>query len=255
MTPQRHSPVYRISVEILCLVFSFSKSKLQPHLGSFDIHRQNLSIVRLTAVCRHWRSVAIEHAILWSSIAFTTSTLPIIDCATTFLRRSKGTSLHVHIWDMSTTRHSPPCPLLRDALSNLLSLISSQRHRIVFLEVMEPSAGLFEAFQGPAENVSRVFIQGHTPTHRSDPFSGKLPNVRQITLVCPGPCRLRSLANLTQVTLHSGRRRWGLDTFLDCVDGCSSLESLSITRYLSFHPARDSTRIVSLHSQIGRAHV
>lgn len=200
-------------------------------------------------MCRHWRSVAIEHAVLWSNIAFTTSALPTIDCATTFLRRSKDTSLYVHIRDVTTARYSPA----RDPpyiLSNLLSLISSQRHRIIFLEVIEPSIGLLNAFQGPAENVSQMIIQGRTPMQRSDPFSGKFPNVRQITLTCPGPCRLRSLTNLTQVTLHNGPRRWNIDTFLDCFDGCFSLRSLSVIRYLGFDPGRDPTRIVSLPSLI-----
>ena len=192
--------------------------------------------------------MAIEHAILWSNIAFTTLALPTINCAATFLQRSKGTSLSVHVQGALTTSGAPSCNPPYDALSNLLSLISSQRHRIVFIEVIEPSVRFFDAFQGPAENVSRMFIQGRTPIQHSDPFSGKLPNVRQITIVCPGPCRLRSLTNLTQVTLHNGPRGWNIDTFLDFVDGCSSLRSLSVVRYLRFYPGRDSTRTVSLPS-------
>ena len=231
------------------MIFSFSRSTPKPHLGSLDVHRQNLSIVRLTAVCSHWRSVAIEHALLWSNIAFTTSILPTINCATIFLQRSKGTSLHVHIWDVFTTRCPPLLRPTRSALSNLLSLISSQRNRIVFLEVIEPSVGVFDALQGPAENVTKVVIQGRTPRQRLDPFSGKLPNIRQITLIHPGPCRLRTLTYLTQVTLHSGSRKWTFEGFLDCVDGCSSLRSLSIIRYLDFpDQGKDTTRTVSLPS-------
>jgi hypothetical protein len=245
-----HSPIRQVSVEVLCLIFFFARSKPLPHLGSIDIHRQNLSIVRLTAVCSHWRSVAIEHGILWSNIAFTVSALPTIDCATTFLQRSKGTSLSVHIWDAIRTRRFPPRNSSHGALQNLLSLISSHRHRIAFLEVIEPSPGLFDAFQGPAENVSKMIIQGHPPMERSDPFSGKFPNIQHITLICPGPCRLRFLVNLTQVTLHNGSRRWDIDEFLDFVDGCSSLRSLSVIRYLCFYPGRDSTRTVPLPSLV-----
>jgi hypothetical protein len=246
MTPQPQPPIYRISVEILCSIFSFSRSKLQPHLSSFDIHRQNLSILRLTAVCHHWRSVAIDYAMLWNNIAFSTSALPTIDCATTFLGRSKGTSLYVHIWDMPKPGHLRKSP--HNTLSHLLSLISLQRNRIVLLEVIDPSAHLLDAFQWPAEKVSQLIVQGRTPMTRSDLFSVKLPNVQQITLISPTPCRLGSLARLTQVTLHSGPRRWNIDAFLDCVDGCASLQSLSITRYLGFHPGKNPTRIISLPS-------
>lgn len=248
MVIQRQPSINQISVEILCLIFSFSKSKLLPHLGSFDVHRQNLSILRLTAVCRHWREVAIDYAILWSNIAFTTSAPPTINCATTFLQRSKGTPLRVHIWDIP--RRLPACNPPQRALTRLLSLVSSQRNRIVFLEVIEPSTRLLDAFQGPANNVSQLIVQGRIPMNHPDPLSAKLPNVREITLVSPAPCRLGSLVRLTQVTLHSGPRRWNIDAFLDCVDGCSSLKSLSVTRYVGFYPGRDSTRIVSLPSLV-----
>ena len=244
------SPIHQISVEILCSIFSFSRSNLQPHLGSFDVHRQNLSILRLTAVCRHWRLVAIDHAILWRNVAFTTSALPTIDCATTFLQRSKGTSLYVHIWDIPKPGRLPSHVPPRGALAHLLSLISSQRNRIVLLEVIEPSARLLDAFQGPAENISQLIVQGRTPRKHSDPFSAKLPNVQQITLIGPTPCRLGSLTSLTQVTIHSGPKKWNIDAFLDCVDGCSSLRSLSVIRYLGFRPGRDSTRTVSLPSLV-----
>ena len=246
MTSRNDSPIGCISVEILCLIFSLSRSELKPHLGSFDVHRQNLSVVRLTAVCSHWRSVAIEHAALWSNIAFTTSSLPTINCATTFLRRSKGAPLHVQVWNVSTVEYAPlrrpPC----SALSDLLSLISSQRHRIVFLETIGQLANFFNALQGPAENVARIIVQGHTPRRHLDPFSGKLPNVRRISFIFPCRCRLRTLVNLTEVTLHNDSRKWNLDEFLDFVDGCSSLKSLTVTRFVSFYQGSGSSRVVSL---------
>jgi len=250
VAPRCRLPISQVSVEILCLIFSFSRSKLQPHLGSFDIHRQNLSVLPLTAVCRHWRSAAINHAILWSNIAFTTSALHTIDCATTFLQRSKKTSLHVHIWDRVRSKRPPSNMPPHYALAHLLSLISSQRSRIVLLEVIEPSTYLLDALQGPAENVSQLVIQGHTPTKRSDPFSAKFPNVQQITLTCPTPCHLGSLTSLTQVTLHGGPRRWNIDAFLDCMDGCTALRSLSVIQCLGFDSGRDSTRTVSLPSLV-----
>ena len=197
-------------------------------------------------MCRHWRLVAIDYAILWNNIAFTTSVLPTIGCATTFLQRSRGTPLHVHIWDIP--RHLSSHIPLQHAFTRLLSLISSQRHRIVLLEVIGPSIHLLDAFQGPANNVSKLILHGRIPMNHSSPFFAKLPNVQQITLICPTPCRLGSLASLTEVTLHSGPRKWNIDAFLDCVDGCSSLKSLSVVRYLGFYPGKDSTRIVSLPS-------
>jgi len=245
-----HSPISQVSVEILCLIFSFSRSKLQPHLGSFDVHRQNLTVLPLTAVCRHWRSVAIDHAVLWSNIAFTTSALPTIDCATTFLQRSKGTPLHVHIWDRVRPKRPPSHTSLHDALTRLLSFISSQRNRIILLEVIEPSTYLLNNLQGPAENVAQLIVQGRTSTKRSDYFPAKFPNVQQVTLTCPTPCHLGSFTSLTQVTLHGDPRRWNIDAFLDCVDGCLTLKSLSITRCLDFYSVRDSTRTVSLPSLV-----
>ena len=43
------------------MIFRLAKDRLRPHLGTVDLHHQNLSVVRLSAVCRHWRAVAIEH--------------------------------------------------------------------------------------------------------------------------------------------------------------------------------------------------
>lgn len=192
--------------------------------------------------------MAINHAILWRNIAFTTSAVtPTIDCATAFLQRSKGTSLYVHIWDIPKSRHlssyMPPC----GALAHLLSLIYSQPNRIVLLEVVEPSARLLNAFQGSTENVSQLIVQGRIRMKHSDLFA-KIPNVQQITLICPTPCHLGPLTSLTQFTLDGGPRRWNTDAFLDCVDGCFSSRSLSVVRYLGSHSGKDSTRIVSLPS-------
>jgi len=147
------------------------------------------------AVCHHWCLVVVDYAILWRNIAFTTSALSTINCATTFLQRSKRTSLHVHIWDISghLPSHTPP----QHALTHLLSLISSQQNHIVLLKVIESSIQLLNTFQGPANNISQLILQGCTSMNHLDPFFAKLPNVQQITLIYPTPCHLGSFTSLT----------------------------------------------------------
>ena len=97
-----------------CLVSYFPLSQLQPRLDSFDAHRQNVFIARLTAVYRHWRSMAIDHATQWkSSLA-----QPLLSLRSTVPQRPSHKGPGV---SRQGTAHggSPHLPLL----------ISSQRNR------------------------------------------------------------------------------------------------------------------------------
>ncbi|KAI0301536.1 hypothetical protein B0F90DRAFT_1717888 [Multifurca ochricompacta] len=55
----------KLPVELLQLIFTFYAESLHPKLVSFRTFPHWLAI---TYVCRHWRSIVLNHHILWTSI-------------------------------------------------------------------------------------------------------------------------------------------------------------------------------------------
>jgi len=219
---------------------------LLPHLGTFDLHRQNLSIVRLSTVCRLWRAVAIGDAVLWSNIAFSTSRLSTIRCAAEFLRRSQRTLLRVQIIDIQ-----------RDVISNfarvstLMDEIARQSDRIAKFEAVGLSELIAEALVYPANDLTHLTINERGPGELPLIFGGQLSRLRQLTLSNPSGWSLRALPSVTKVIVHGGDRGIGVGPLMNFLDGATNLEQLSLSslrgsRVDRRHAARPPTALPSL---------
>jgi hypothetical protein len=207
------------------MIFRFARDEPRPHLGTVDLHHQNLSIVRLSAVCRFWRAVAIGDAILWCNVAFSTSRSSTIRCATEFLRRSQGAVLRVQIIDIR-----------RDVLpnivqvSNLMDEIARQSDRIANFEAVGLSVLVAEALVYPANNLTQMTINGCGSEEIPLVFGGRLPRLRQLTLSNPSRWYLRALPSVAEVTISGCERDISINSLTDFLDGASNLEKLSLSR-------------------------
>ncbi|KAG8688214.1 hypothetical protein FRC08_011548 [Ceratobasidium sp. 394] len=72
------------------------------------------SLLVISAVCKRWRRIAVGTKILWSHIDVSfcecnndKRTLRISDDTRLWLRRAKGTSIHLHFWGNPSSNHLP----------------------------------------------------------------------------------------------------------------------------------------------------
>ncbi|TCD71754.1 hypothetical protein EIP91_005520 [Steccherinum ochraceum] len=103
---------------------------------------------KITHVCRHWRDVALQAPVLWSTISFAGNTKHP-GRALEQLARSGTAPLHLHIFF--------PKPLC-SASTNLT--LSIPRARSVYFECEETVAGLSDAAPSDAPSLSSVKMEG-----------------------------------------------------------------------------------------------
>ena len=224
------SGVNNFPVELLCSIFRFAKAKPYPHLGTIDVHRQNLSVVRLTWVCQLWRNVAIQDSILWCNIAFSTSRLSTIRCATVFLHRSRGATLKVQIINIQTHGTIAHTALV----ASLVDEIAVQSHRIVEFEAVGLSELVSEALVNRAENLVRLTITGHSSRELPIIFDGQIPRLKRLTLSNPAGWTLRLFQDVTKVALFCNGGNLRVNSLVSFLDGARNLEVLSLSRYQDY---------------------
>ena len=206
------------------MIFRLARDKPRPHLGTVDMHHQNLSTVRLSSVCRLWRAVAIGDAVLWSNIAFSTSRVSTVRCATEFLRRSQRAMIWVQIIDLQ-----------RDVflgvaeIPSLMDEIAQQSHRIERFEAIGLSVTLAGALVYPANNLTHLTIDGHSSEKLPLIFGGQMPRLLRLSLSNPIGWSLRAFPSVTKAAIHGGG--WGVSSrvLTDFLDGACSLEKLSLS--------------------------
>lgn len=213
-------------VELLSSIFRLAKTKPPPHLGTVDIHRQNLSILGITRVCRHWRAVAIQDSSLWNNISFSTSKLSTIRCADEFLRRSRRAMINVQIIDIPSSSINPYCALV----ASLVEDIARQSHRIVEFEVVGLSKPIGEALVYPANNLCQLRIDGHGFEELPLVFGGMMPRLSRLTLSNPSGWNLGAFPEVTNVSLFCGGNGVGAGSLVDFLGGASKLKVLSLSR-------------------------
>ena len=225
LNSQRFPPrINTISVELLSLIFRFSRAKPWPHLGTVDLHRQNLSIVPLSAVCRLWRDVAIGDAVLWCNIAFSTSRSSTIRCAAEFLRRSRGAMITVQIFDIRS-----PISYNKEAC-DLIDGIAQQSDRIAKFEAVGLSPSIAEGLVYPARNLVHLAINGHGAEELPLIFDGRMPRLKRLTLSNPTGWRLRAFQDVIRVDLVGSGTRIRLSSLTDFLCGATNLEQLFLSR-------------------------
>lgn len=215
----------------MCLIFRFAKAKPHPHLGTIDIHRQNLSVVRLTRVCQLWRNVAIRDTGLWCNIAFSTSRLSTIRCAAAFLRRSRDATLKVQIINVQEYSVIAYSALVAD----LVEEIAEQSHRIVEFEAVGLSELISEALVHRADNLQRLTVTGNSSEKLPLVFGGQMPRLNRLTLSNPAGWRLRLFQDITKVTIFCNGNNLRIDSLVDFLDGAANLQVLSLSRFRDYN--------------------
>ena len=204
------------------MIFRLARDELRSHFATVDLHHQNLSIVRLSAVCRLWRAVAIGDAVLWCNVAFSTSRLSTIRCAAEFVRRSRGAMLRVQIIDVQRDVHT-------SQVSSLMDEIARQSDRIAKFEVVGLSTLVSEALAYPANNLTHLTINGRGSKKLPLIFSGRLPQLRRLTLSSLSGWSLRAFPSVTKVIVYGGDQCISIGSLANFLDGASNLEKLSLS--------------------------
>ena len=216
-----------LPVEMLSLIFRFAGGTPKPHLGTVDIYRQNLSLLRLTRVCQRWRSIAISYPILWQNIAFSPSRLPTVRCAAGFLRWSGSAVLKVQVidgGDQTTIIYSAEAV-------NLIEEIAQQSHRIIEFEAVGLSELISEALIYKADIIRRLSITGNPFEKIPLVFGGQLPRLERLALSNPTGWRLSLFHGVTKVTLHLRECDLHINILLEFLEGACNLQDLSLSRY------------------------
>lgn len=235
------SPFKKTPVEILCKIFSDTLI-LVPSDGSFiGPHRKNLELLKLTAVCKRWRSTASECATLWTSITSSASEPSTVQCATLFLGRSKEATLSVYLWDSG----DPVDPEVEQPWKELLGLIAVQSHRLSSCNFSSPSPRFWSYWSLPAPNLRKLTAQGHG-TGIPPMFRGQLPRLETLTLLYYAPWPLGKYTALRQADLRSHGQQVALTSLLNALRGCEVLEKLTIHGYARLRCGTSPPAIVSL---------
>jgi hypothetical protein len=179
-------------------------------------------LLKITAVCRHWRSNALVCAVLWTNVAFSTSVSSTIQCATLFLGRSKEALLSVHIRDSGSTRE--PSSI------HLLETIAGQSHRISTCDLSSQSPEFWSHWSLPAPNLRSLAVRGNgvgTPPT----FRGETPKLDTFAALYHSPWHLGKYTTLKQVDLRNHGCHVALESLLAALRGCELLEKLTLHGY------------------------
>ncbi|KAJ8522339.1 hypothetical protein ONZ45_g1062 [Pleurotus djamor] len=127
-TRNKHSYISQIPDEILSKIFIFIRDSALELYGSAD----QLSWLRLSAVCRHWRRITLATPALWSYIDFNS-----LDCAETMIERSKAVPITLKLAFRGASDDHRLRKIVADAISKKslreVDIQSSRREDIIRL--------------------------------------------------------------------------------------------------------------------------
>lgn len=231
------------------MIFHFAKSDPEDESDPIRAYNQNLFVICLSAVCRHWRHTATGDGTLWGNISFSPSLLSTINCAAEFLRRSRRAPLALMIWnaDRSTT----PAVVEDPAMIHILNELGQNVGRITNLVAINPPEVVMGALAQPATSLVRLNIQTVESCAFASLFGGVMPKLRHLSISNPVGWRIQLFQNLNTVHLTATPlRRWRLSSLLDCIYASVSIEELHFTCFEDFEPETiaESRRTVSLPS-------
>ena len=251
LQPRRDPPprINAISVELLSLILHFAAGDNKDETDPLRVHDQNLSVTRLTAVCSHWRQVAIGDGTLWRNISFSPSLPSTINCAAEFLQRSRGASLTLMTWNPDTP--DPSGTVCSQEMNNLLDRLGQNSHRVTALVAINPPDVVIEALSRPAPRLIRLNIQVAQSKEIPQVFGGVMPNLEYLSISNPKGWKIQPFQNIhtVHIVAHSWKL-WHLGTLLDFLEAHVPIEELHLTclEHFESEPATESRRTVSLSS-------
>ncbi|KAF8646270.1 hypothetical protein AX16_007294 [Volvariella volvacea WC 439] len=263
MSPRPISPILGVPVDILGEIFTHACSP-QPEPGISPIIDQSdppapifdITPLVLAQVCRHWRNVVLQMAILWSTISV-----------------YSPTKRHVHLVQLWLARSGERCPLIltlhqaehypfNSAISDLVASEASWTRRILhmFIKCVHrwkkvdfsfsdglPYRSLADLPLGSAPNLEVAIFDLQYWSKRS---ISKLwssvnssPALRQVSWVdLPTPPPSTPWAQLSHITVHG----MTFDAVLSMLPSCASLQTLHAANLTNYSPSL----LASQHSPI-----
>ena len=191
-----------------------------------------MSIVRLSSVCSHWRHTAIGDGTLWCNISFSPSLASTVECATEFLRRSRGASLTLAVWNEAVSN-----PVVNSATEDLLESLAQGTDRIAVLLAVNPPDVVIQALKRSAENLCYLSVEMAESAEVPAMFGGETPNLKTLCISNPSGWKISQFRQLH--TVHMSATSWGpwrLSALLDCLDGTVVLEELHLACFENFEP-------------------
>lgn len=239
--------------------------ELLAHIFTYVALPPNAALIAVTHVCRNFRAVALDHAILWSRIQV--HTIPQMEA---FLARSKFSLL-----DITVPSPSSWSPRLNDSLSMLLSRVMDR------LRSFEIDVGLCDAaavariianFVGrPAPHLQKLYVldRGYTKLTRGvlpkdkqelnifhildgDGYRSATPSLRSLRLAPIWvPCNSGIFRGLSHLELRNMKWRVPSPTqmqLLGILRACPTLETLTLelTRIEDDGPREETESIIPL---------
>ena len=229
------------------MILHFARGDSEEEPDPKRAYAQNLSLVRLTSVCGHWRRTAIGDGTLWSNIAFSPSLASTIKCAAEFLERSRGASLALAIWNEDT----PDVVIEKAMVEDLLGSLAQGVDRITTLVAEDPPDLVIRALRHPALRLNYLSIQAEDSSEIPSLFGGEMPNLEILCVSDPSGWKIAQFQHLHTVHITaSSWRPWRLSTLLDCLDGTIALGELHLACFedFEFEPATETPRTVVISS-------
>ena len=231
------------------MIFHFAKSDPEYESDPIRVYNQNLFVICLSAVCRHWRRTAIGDGTLWGNISFSPSLLSTINCAAEFLRRSRRAPLALMIWNAD--RLTTPAVVENPAMTNMLNELGRNVARITDLVAINPPGVVMGVLTQPATSLVRLNIQTVESGVFASLFGGVMPKLEHLSISNPIGWKIQLFQNLNTVHLTATPlRRWRLSSLLDCIYAPVAIKELHLTCFEDFEPetVAESRRTVSLSS-------
>ena len=241
---QRRVPgINDIAIELLSLILLFAKDGPDQEPDPERIFEQNMTLVRLSSVCNRWRQTAIGDGTLWSNISFSPSLASTVECATEFLRRSRGASLTLAVWNEAFSD-----PVINPATKGLLTSLVRVTNRITALLAVNPPDVVIQALESSAANLGYLNVQIAESREIPTLFGGEMPKLETLCISNPSGWKIAQFRQLHTVHISATSwKPWRLSTLLDCLEGTVVLGELHLACFedFEFEPGAEAERTVT----------
>ncbi|PCH39781.1 hypothetical protein WOLCODRAFT_161867 [Wolfiporia cocos MD-104 SS10] len=171
------APISALPPEILAKIFIACVD--EPESG---FTRGRCARIRLTHVCSHWRSVALQSSALWTDLALPAAPALVQE----FLARSKSLPLRLYVYsedyhfslDGSIASMFQDChPSLYESMASILKEMPMSRIRTIRMKAVSPASSrrLYDNLDGPAPLLESVELDNRTPYQSITATSSGLP--------------------------------------------------------------------------------
>ena len=227
----RMASVQTLPPEILSAVFRLTLDQPLPRLNPTMLltkYRARMrNLLRLSLVCKEWRSVVLGDGTLWTTVPVCTSRADCQEFTTTVLRRSKHAMLDVSMvcGDDIGSPHEA-----------IFSEVSQNFGRIKSLHFATTSPRTLHNLSVPAQKLETLSIfTAEEPAELGLLFGGNLPALRSLALVGLPSWPLGLFSNLKELylALPSSYPAVRVSSLIDVMSRSPGLEQIEMSSFLS----------------------